>query len=58
MLEDPSHSEIVRWGDEGDSFVVLEVSDEPLVTIAARWTNVFDAVRKIYQDHFAKTLQA
>jgi hypothetical protein len=25
MLEDPSYSEIVRWGDEGDSFVVLEV---------------------------------
>jgi hypothetical protein len=27
MLEDPSYSEIVRWGDEGDSFVVLEVID-------------------------------
>lgn len=25
MLEDPTYSEIVRWGDEGDSFVVLEV---------------------------------
>lgn len=25
MLEDPSYAEIVRWGDEGDSFVVLEV---------------------------------
>jgi hypothetical protein len=25
MLEDPSYSEIVRWGDENDSFVVLEV---------------------------------
>ena len=28
MLEDPSYSEIVRWGDEGDSFVVLEVMNE------------------------------
>ena len=25
MLEDPTYSSIVRWGDEGDSFVVLEV---------------------------------
>lgn len=25
MLEDPSYSQVVRWGDEGDSFVVLEV---------------------------------
>lgn len=24
MLEDPSYSHVVRWGDEGDSFVVLE----------------------------------
>ncbi|KAL8654886.1 MAG: hypothetical protein Q9210_001238 [Variospora velana] len=24
MLEDPSYSQVVRWGDEGDSFVVLE----------------------------------
>lgn len=31
MLEDPSYSEIVRWGDEGDSFVVLEV-----ITVRAR----------------------
>lgn len=25
MLEDPSYSQIVRWGDENNSFVVLEV---------------------------------
>ncbi|KAL8969405.1 MAG: hypothetical protein Q9183_002010 [Haloplaca sp. 2 TL-2023] len=24
MLEDPSYSQVVRWGDDGDSFVVLE----------------------------------
>ncbi|KAH8668624.1 HSF-type DNA-binding-domain-containing protein [Xylariales sp. PMI_506] len=24
MLEDPSYSEVVRWGNDGDSFVVLE----------------------------------
>ena len=27
MLEDPSYASVVRWGDEGDSFVVLEVGD-------------------------------
>lgn len=26
MLEDPTYAQVVRWGDEGDSFVVLEVS--------------------------------
>lgn len=26
MLEEPNYSEVVRWGDQGDSFVVLEVS--------------------------------
>ncbi len=25
MLEDPAYSEVVRWGDQADSFVVLEV---------------------------------
>ena len=25
MLEDPSYSQVVRWGDDGGSFVVLEV---------------------------------
>lgn len=29
MLEDPSYASIVRWGDEGDSFVVLEVKCAP-----------------------------
>ena len=24
MLEDPSYDSVVRWGNEGDSFVVLE----------------------------------
>jgi len=26
MLEDPSYDQVVRWGNEGDSFVVLEAS--------------------------------
>lgn len=27
MLEDPSYDKIVRWGEGGESFVVLEVRD-------------------------------
>lgn len=27
MLEDPSYESIVRWGEGGESFVVLEVCD-------------------------------
>lgn len=33
MLEDPAYSEVVRWGDQGDSFVVLEVW--PFITHSA-----------------------
>lgn len=29
MLEDPQYSSVVRWGNEGDSFVVLEVRINP-----------------------------
>lgn len=28
MLEDPSYEHIVRWGEGGESFVVLEVWEE------------------------------
>jgi osomolarity two-component system, response regulator SKN7 len=28
MLEDPSYASVVRWGDDGDSFVVLEVRSQ------------------------------
>jgi osomolarity two-component system response regulator SKN7 len=34
MLEDPTYSSIVRWGDERDSFVVLEVRIPRLVAAA------------------------
>jgi osomolarity two-component system response regulator SKN7 len=26
MLEDPSHSNVVRWSQSGDSFIVVDVS--------------------------------
>ncbi|KAJ5082872.1 hypothetical protein N7532_011915 [Penicillium argentinense] len=38
MLEDPSYASIVRWGDEGDSFVVLEVSDAPVASLCEKFT--------------------
>ena len=32
MLESPSDESVVRWGNDGDSFVVLEVCTLPLTT--------------------------
>lgn len=67
MLEDPSYSEIVRWGDEGDSFVVLEVRIQmralslsgrcPLAISLAIGTD-HGTVRKIHQDDSTQTFQA
>jgi hypothetical protein len=38
MLEDPSYESIVRWGEGGESFVVLEVCRSNLVaSIATRY---------------------
>ena len=62
MLEDPSYSEIVRWGDEGDSFVVLEVMHVlVLEEFAAAVLLLIDpnpvAVREIYENHPSQTFQ-
>lgn len=63
MLEDPSYASIVRWGDEGDSFVVLEVSDPPRGDrrSAPAWANTKEfvsLVREVHQDHPAQAFQA
>lgn len=63
MLEDPSYASIVRWGDEGDSFVVLEVSGPPRGDrrSASAWANAKDLgslVREIHQDHLTEAFQA
>jgi hypothetical protein len=53
MLESPQDESVVRWGDQGDSFVVLEVRINSPVKIyitADRTTE-----REIHQAHFAKT---
>lgn len=41
MLEDPTYAQVVRWGDEGDSFVVLEVRAIPQcpITLLTRGQN-------------------
>lgn len=63
MLEDPAYSEVVRWGDQGDSFVVLEVCSLA-ITHCFRHLSVvdmliiFSAERKVHQDDIAETLQA
>ena len=35
MLEDPSYDTIVKWGDGGESFVVIEVCSHVPVHVAA-----------------------
>lgn len=34
MLENPSDESVVRWGNDGDSFVVLEVSCCPVGAVS------------------------
>lgn len=57
MLEDPTYESVVRWGNDRDSFVVLEVgysragtTRETLLTLATE--------REIYEIHPPQTLQA
>jgi hypothetical protein len=55
MLEDPSYDQIVRWGEGGDSFVVLEV--RPRMISCGTHINI-NLERKIHEEHPAETLQA
>ena len=55
MLESPQDESVVRWGDQGDSFVVLEVRINCFVEIY--FTANGSTERKIHQVHFAKTFQ-
>jgi hypothetical protein len=54
MLEDPSYASVVRWGDEGDSFVVLEV----LMNSPMHWSKI-DLIpeREIHEVHPPKAFQ-
>jgi hypothetical protein len=57
MLENPTDEQVVRWGNEGDSFVVLEVADPRL---DGRNPEVLtpSAEREVYEAHPSETLQA
>ena len=59
MLEDPSYGQVVRWGNGGNSFVVLEVG--LLVALKSQngqWLiHILSIEREIYQVHLAKTFQ-
>jgi hypothetical protein len=56
MLDDPSYESIVRWGEGGESFVVLEVctgiksTGSSILTCAAE--------REVYQVDPTETFQA
>lgn len=59
MLEDPTYSSIVRWGDERDSFVVLEVRSRGSWRQRVWITHLMcPAERALYQVHPAQTFQA
>lgn len=55
MLESPQDESVVRWGNEGDSFVVLEVGyGRPRLAGGSPDTST---EREIYETHPAETLQ-
>ncbi|OJJ82836.1 putative stress response transcription factor SrrA/Skn7 [Aspergillus glaucus CBS 516.65] len=59
MLEDPSYSEIVRWGDEGDSFVVLECEKftKTILPRHFKHSNFASFVRQLNKYDFHKVRQ-
>lgn len=55
MLENPQDESVVRWGDQGDSFVVLEVREQetrhqPTTPSHCR------AERKVYETYITEAL--
>ncbi|KAL3479501.1 HSF-type DNA-binding-domain-containing protein [Aspergillus californicus] len=59
MLEDPSYSAIVRWGDEGDSFVVLECEKftKTILPKHFKHSNFASFVRQLNKYDFHKVRQ-
>jgi len=51
MLENPQDESVVRWGDQGDSFVVLEVRETELGIHQVSSLAHCRSERKIYKTH-------
>lgn len=58
MLEDPSYESVVRWGNEGDSFVVLEVSYMEESGHKPGQSLTLETEREIHEIHPPQALQA
>ena len=56
MLEDPTYESIVRWGEGGESFVVLEVCN--WVEFARYYTLTLLTEREIHETDPPETFQA
>jgi hypothetical protein len=56
MLENPQDESVVRWGNEGDSFVVLEAGLGRNAVKKARADARTE--REVHETHITKTLQA
>ena len=58
MLENPADESVVRWGNEGDSFVVLEVGSHYQQGRNTAEETDDDAEREVYQAYTAEAFQA
>ena len=57
MLENPADESVVRWGNEGDSFVVLEVGSHGRWGRNAAEETDHAAEREIHKAHLAEAFQ-
>lgn len=55
MLESPQDESVVRWGNEGDSFVVLEACGRQIMGRMKYPNTAIE--RKVYETYTAETLQ-
>lgn len=58
MLESPQDESVVRWGNEGDSFVVLEVGNSSKSARIRDPAVDHGAEREVHQTHITQALQA
>ena len=58
MLENPQDESVVRWGDQGDSFVVLEVREMELAITSFGSLAHCRAERKIHKAYITQAFQA